>query len=325
MVYDGNLDRAWDKITKMEPFKTDEVRPPRFRLSSSPFCPYRFLFDWYDYIKSGEVDYWDYPSDFYTDIGTTIHSLLQKWIPINNPGSYLGNWECPRCHKRIEAAVGPKFCKDCGKWMIYDEFSFLEEPGFSGHCDGILLLNKNLVKSFGLNIHKTRAMDKYIRQCKNPVEAVVLEFKSAGSYKAKRITGPTPRNKAQALMYVPCAQHKMDELGLNVNIIGAVVKYLSRDIPTSASNDFFLPVNNEKLFKYNQDIVKAVYKAVRKGKVKYIKEIEPPCQGKYKHLYDECAYFESCKKLRKETDMFLEDTRKRIKKDFDFLDSLDKR
>lgn len=325
MAYDNNLERAWDKITKMEPFQTDDIRPPRFRLSASPFCPYKFLYQWYDFVKTGEADFWDYPSDFYTNIGTTIHSLLQKWLPLNNPGSYLGNWKCPSCHKVIEAAVGPKFCKDCGKWMIYEEFSFLEKPGFSGHCDGIFLLNNALVKDLGITIHKTKSMDKYIRKCKNPVEAVVLEFKSAGSYKAKRITGPTPKNKAQALMYVPCAQHKMQELGLNINVIGVVVKYLSRDVPTSASNDFFLPVENDKLFRYNQNIVKAVYKSVKTGKLSPITDIGIPCESKYHRLYDECGYKESCKQLRKEIDMFLKETRKDIQKDFDFLNSLEER
>lgn len=325
MGYGNQLEKAWEITTKMEPTKTDEMKPPRFRMSASPFCPYKFLFDWYDFIKTDRADYWDYTSDFYTNIGTAIHSTLQKWIPINNPGSYLGNWKCPRCHKYIEAAVGPKFCKKCGKWMIYEEFSFLEKPGFTGHCDGILLLNKPLVKSFGVNIHKTKVMDKYIRKCKNPVEAVVLEYKSAGSYKAKRITGPTPKNKAQALLYAPCAQHKMDELGLNVQIIGSVVKYLSRDVPTSASNDFFLPVKNENWFKFIRKIVRSIYKAVRTGKIEPIKEVGIPCESKYKKLYAECGYLESCKKLRKEVRFFLSETREAIQEDFDFLDSLEER
>lgn len=322
MGYNQQLDKAWEKTVKMEPFETDSSHPPRFRLSDSPFCQYRFLFQWYDFVKSKEADFWDYSSDFFTDIGTAIHSILQKWIPINNPGMYLGSWKCPSCRTIIENATGPKFCKKCKRWMTYEEFSFVEKPGFTGHCDGILLLNNNLIKDFGVTIHNTEVIDKYIRKCKNPVDAVVLEYKSAGSYKAKKITNPTPKNKAQAMMYAPCAQRKMDSLGLNVNIIGVVLKYLSRDNPSSASNDFFVPKDN-KWFKFTRNIVLSVKKAVKTGDVDYITEIGIPCISKYKNLYEECGYKESCKQLRKEIDLFLKDTRKAIRKDFEFLDSID--
>lgn len=325
MAYENHLEKAWEKIKQMEPFKMDSGKPPRFRLSSSPFCAYRFLFQWYDFIKTGERDFWDYSADFYTMIGTAIHSALQKWVPLNNPGLYLGNWVCPVCGKRIEAATGPKLCKECKRWMIYDEFSFTEKPGFTGHCDGILLINNRLPKKLGVTIDNTVPMDKYIRSCKDPVEAVVLEYKSAGSYKARRITSPTPNNKAQALMYVPCANRKMQELGLNVRVIGAVVKYVSRDNPNSASNDFFLPVEDEKFFLHNKKIVRAVYKAVKTGDSSFIKDAGIPCRGCYKGMYSDCGYIESCKSLRKEVDMFLEETKDPIKKDFIFLKNLESR
>lgn len=325
MGYENQFEHAWDKTIKMDPFQTDSIRPPRFRLSSSPFCAYRFLFQWYDFVKTGEADFWDYSADFYTSIGTSIHSVLQKWVPIKNPGMYLGNWKCPKCGKIIEAAVGPKFCKKCKKWMQYEEFSFLEKPGFSGHCDGIYLLNNRLIKTLDINIDNTEPMDTYLRSCKTPVEAVVLEFKSAGSYKAKRLTGPTANNKAQALMYVTCANRKMKELGLNINVIGAVVKYFSRDNPNSASNDFFLPVNDTSLFLYNKNIVRSVYKAVKEGDVAPIKDMGIPCKSKYKELYSDCPYMESCADLRKSIKLFLKETKEAIRKDFIHLKSLEVR
>lgn len=321
--YEKHLELAWNKTIKMEPFKTDEVKPPRFRLSSSPFCPYKFLFQWYDYVKSNESDFWDYSADFYTMVGTAIHSALQKWIPFNNPGLYLGNWRCPTCGKVIEAATGPKFCKKCNKWMIYEEFSFLEKPGISGHCDGIFIINSRLAKTLDVSIHNTKPMDKYIRTCTEPVEAVILEFKSTSSYRAKKITNPTPNNKAQAMMYVPCANKKLKELGLNINVIGAVVKYFSRDNPNSASNDFFLPVSSLDLFLYNKEIVKAIYRAVKTGDVSHVEAISPPCKSKYRKLYADCPYYESCENLRKEIALFLEETKSAIKKDFIFLKRID--
>lgn len=325
MKYKNQFNAALNKALKMEPFVTGNYRPPRFRLSASPFCAYKFLFQWYDFIKTDKIDLWDYSSDFYTSIGTTIHSLLQKWIPINNPGLFLGNWKCPTCKKVIEAATGPKFCKKCQSWMIYEEFVFYEKPGFAGHGDGIYLLNTDLVKTLDIDLYNTKRMDKYIRSCKKPVEAIALEFKSAGSFKAKRLGGPTPRNKAQALMYVPCANRKLKELGLNVNVIGAMVKYLSRDNPNSSSNDFFLPVKDESLFDYSKGIVRSVYKAVKTGEVSHIYDSGIPCKGRFRDLYDECDYRESCSSLRKEAKIFLKETRKEIKRDFIFLQNLEER
>lgn len=322
MSYKNTLDAAWQKATKMEPFKMDKTRPPRFRLSSSPFCQYKFLFQWYDYVTSGMIDLWDYPADFYTGIGTAIHSMLQKWIPICNPGLYLGNWKCPECGKLIQSAVGPKFCDKCGRWMRYEEYEYNEGWYFSGHWDGVIITDTNLIKTLGININNTKPLDKYLRTCKVPVQVAITEYKSAGSYKAKRLGGPTPENKAQAMMYVPCAARKLREEGLNVEVIGSIVKYLSRDNPNSASNDFFLPAAGDGLYKHSKGVIKSVVKAISEKSIEPMVEFGLPCRTKFKDLYEKCPYRDSCANLRKSAKSMFKDARKEIRKDFLFLKSL---
>jgi len=322
MSYKNVLDAAWQKTTKMEPFKMDRGRPPRFRLSGSPFCPYKFLYQWYDYVTTGRVDFWDYPADFYTGIGTAIHSTLQKWVPLCNPGLYLGNWQCPECRKVIQSAVGPKMCPDCNRWMRYEEYEYSDGWYFSAHWDGVLITDTNLIKTLGITLDNTKPMDKYLRKCKVPVKAIVTEYKSAGSFKSKRIGGPTPENKAQALMYAPCATRKLKAEGLNIEIIGSVVKYLSRDNPNSASNDFFLPADGDGFYYHSKKVVKSVVKAIKEGSIDPIVDFGLPCKGKYKDLHSKCGYRDSCEGLRKSIKSMFKDVKKDIKKDFLFLKSL---
>ncbi len=102
--------------------------------------------------------------DFYTSIGTVIHSIVQRWWPL------YGKRKCTKCGKEYEG-WGPVFC--CGLPAEYKEYK-LEYKGLSGRCDGIMKLLFDLF---------------------------LLEIKSSDKEKMKKMKAPKTEHVIQANIY----------------------------------------------------------------------------------------------------------------------------
>lgn len=135
--------------------------------------------------------------DFYCEIGTAVHSVMQKWMGVKN---YLyGLWECPKC-RSIQEGFSPKKC--CNKLCIYKEYS-LNWRGISGHCDGIISIDSLFY---------------------------ILEFKTIslkGLKEREELKRPYYFHSNQVNMYLLMAQ----KLKLPNPLVGSVIVYIARDNP----------------------------------------------------------------------------------------------
>jgi len=246
-------------------------RKPEIRASNMPFCPRQFIFKYRDYYNQEET--WDFLGDFYCNIGTSIHSTLQKWIPMANPGFFLGNWKCRRCKIFISFKVGPQYCPNCGNLMEYREFllNFIDAP-VGGHCDGVILskneTNRLCEKYYKhvsiLNINKLINSKKKIK-----IPALVFEAKSTGLWTIKNISTPYTPHKCQSEIYTSSLRKILSKRYNNniINIKGYLIKYFSRDNPRIVSDDFIKIVKKNTLYKNTCKMVNLTMDSIRTLKI----------------------------------------------------------
>lgn len=118
------------------------------RASSLPFCP---LLELINAVK-GEKFRKDYSFEFYTRVGTAIHSAVQFAFPRSRYGkNVFGNWKCDRhadpfdpCNyiKKMCKRPDDLVCPKCKKGLLeYDELTLMwthkddDRAFISGHCD----------------------------------------------------------------------------------------------------------------------------------------------------------------------------------------------
>ena len=163
----------------------------------SHFCQVSFLIP----LIEGAYEEETFTKDFYCDVGTAVHSVLQKWFGLT--GNLYGLWKCPVCDKIIKEGFGPVYHKPCNSICIYDEYS-LNYKELTGHCDGIVIVDN---------------------------KCYILEFKTI-SLKGlnDRIlkNEPIDYHSNQINMYVLMAQ----KLQLPYPLVGAVIIYIARDNPS---------------------------------------------------------------------------------------------
>jgi hypothetical protein len=295
-------------------------RAPSIRASGVPFCPRKFLFSYTAYLDSGS--YWDAKGDFFCDIGTAVHNVIQKWVPKYSPGYFVGNWECygPRCINRVfeggngkipkyheepfvvEAVAGPIPCPKCGKMMSYGELklNFPDAP-MTGHTDGLLIDRDFAAKTYG--VKSVQALNKLIKKkLKTKIPAWVLELKSTGKWNLPKIRKSGEpvytQHKAQATIYTS-ALRKIAPTGLNLNgidIKGYIFKYIARDHPNSVSIDIVKEVETDKLYNNTCKMVNMLH-ASFKGKLGEVYKLFP-CK-KWPFLYEDCEWTEMCFPLSK--------------------------
>ena len=70
-------------------------RPKRLRASGVPYCPVL------DYMNPSlsELEYREYNSEYYMEVGTTVHTLFQNFIHTSEVGwdRVVGDWKCNKC------------------------------------------------------------------------------------------------------------------------------------------------------------------------------------------------------------------------------------
>lgn len=308
-----SLDRLYDNAVKME--AETEPQAPKIRMSSFPFCPKKFLFNCLESIDGG---LWSFTGDFYCDIGTAVHSALQKWMPLANPGTILGNWSCDACGKWVKdknpsnpkgriwkpyvvkALVGPINCPKCGQPMKYEEFEFmLPEAPASGHCDGILLYDPSSVLNMKLT-DNYYVLDKILRDPDfgKKIPAYILEYKTSGLNVLSQRSKPKNEHQCQATMYVSAARRILPQkYGLvNLDVRGFIIKYIARDRPQARSQDLKYEIDSDDTFYMRQcEMVNIFDKAVMTRDIKYMKAMYKcfPCK-EIPDIYNDCPYFTDC-------------------------------
>lgn len=301
------LDQAYQRVFDL---KESSDRVPEVRASSMPICPKKFILGCLDYINGNSS--WDYRGDFYCNIGTTIHSALQKWIPQAIPGQILGNWECwkcstvnPKTNKRIplivSGKVGPLACPNCGQPMEYREFTLrFKGCPMTGHCDGIVL-----DKGFLVNTLKIAYDENFVRRVNGflysnstvKVPAYILEYKSTGMWKCKKVNTPDHSHKCQATVYKSCGNDCLPlDYGIHtVDLKGFIIKYFSRENPEFRSRDFLVEVDNDSLYKATIKIVNLIFAALKDPSVTNIKRTYNCwCCRKLPKVYGDCDLLEVC-------------------------------
>lgn len=319
-----SFDSLYSKAIEIE--MPVDPRTPCFRLSSSPFCSMRSLLEWVDHINNvGNT--WNFSGDFFCDIGTAVHSALQKWVSFANPATILGHWRCVKCCKHPhaeecvhctencklyrEAVVGPQFCPVCGRPMLYQEFQYLlPKVPASGHSDGIMLFDPKSVLGIESELDLTHVdiINKLLKKPGSEYQfpAYILEYKTTGINRVKHMTEPLTKHQAQATMYVGCCHEILPKkYGLvNLDIKGVLIKYITRDHFSRRSRDFQIDVEDDEFYKFNKNMI---YKCIKSFYNKDVDRIVPrklPCvSGPYQRYYNECQYGEMCQEYRNNRDL----------------------
>lgn len=162
--------------------------------SLSSFCQVAFMIPYIENALEGEY----FTKDFYCEIGTAVHSSLQKWFGFKK--HLYGLWKCIKCNKIIKEGFGPVIHHN--KLCIYEEYD-LKWKDLTGHCDGIIIVDK---------------------------KCYILEFKTTSLRGLKeRIENNEPYDyhANQVNMYVLMGQ----KLKLPYPLVGAVIVYIARDNP----------------------------------------------------------------------------------------------
>jgi len=171
--------------------------------SSFPYCGYRHA---YESLTRGPdpLVYLNFPSDYYTGVGSLAHVLFQRWLSYG--GRIVGNYQCLSCEHVHELQVLPKKCKSCG----HTEFLYKEVGGRWGkhvwwHKDGIFVDRQG--------------------------QYWVLDFKTSTSnsiwtHKKNASVFPYLSNRMQIESYVVLAEDTYDR-----KIKGTLLFYASRDTP----------------------------------------------------------------------------------------------
>ena len=128
-------------------------RPNDFRVSSLPYCGLLHVAD----SLNKEIEPNPYAFSFYVELGTTLHSLYQRYAAEASPTELIGNWQCnrlldtstgkhsishTRCTKKYEFcshndAKEQHKCphgKKCLPSLSYEELT-VEYKGLTGHVD----------------------------------------------------------------------------------------------------------------------------------------------------------------------------------------------
>lgn len=314
------LDHLYNNVVEHE--FTCDPRTPCFRLSSSPFCTLKTIFEWQDYINGNQT--WSFKGDFYCNIGTAVHRTLQHWLPKLNPATVIGHWRCMKCCKHlheeecvhctkkcshyVEASVGPQICPDCGKPMEYEEFQYLlPKLPVSGHSDGLLLFDpaSQLGISKDLTLKHVDLINKCLRSGDYQFPAYILEYKTTSKNSALNILQPIPHHKAQASMYVgACQEILAKKYGLvNLDVKGMIIKYISRDNPDIRAKDFVIEADEDNgYYKYNKKMIYRIVKAFFNKKPELLLPDTLPCDqsAPYQSVYADCPHQSICPEFRKD-------------------------
>ena len=176
----------------------------QFRASGLPACPLQHV--WYRFDRAADSlpgRRESFTKDFYTEIGTAVHTVVQRWLGRLNV--LFGDWRCPQCTDLVyKGRLGTVTC-DCGAETVYEELSFAGKP--SGHCDGLIKLGE---------------------LTPNENDFAVLEVKTTSERRLEKVIkvhGLPLNYRLQATNYT----YRLQQLGYN--LIGVMFLFVPRDSP----------------------------------------------------------------------------------------------
>ncbi len=186
--------------------------------SSFPVCPLRMAYE-----RLGQEDdpmvYSNFGSDFFLNVGTLSHLLLQKWTA--KSGKIVGNWSCLKCKAKYRFCTLPAKCRKCK----HDDFKYHElggrEDNVSWHTDSLFLFRE----------------DYYLVDWKTTSDYMMGKHRKDGK------TFPYRDNKIQAESYVPLIEHKY-----NIVVKGIILGYMSRSSPNKifGLEPVFIPLSQDR-------------------------------------------------------------------------------
>lgn len=118
--------KTWDTVVTSD--TADPRRVLSLRPSQLPFCPVGFFVD---HAMRGMGRSLDMAGGYYTQVGTTVHTVMQQYLP--QSGRFLANYKCHECgqfHK-----LSHKY-ECCDFPTEYHEVE-ISWKGVVGHIDGI--------------------------------------------------------------------------------------------------------------------------------------------------------------------------------------------
>lgn len=199
-----------------------ELQPWRwqFRASGLPACPLQHVWSVLDQ-EIGRLPRrpWGFLADFYTEVGTAVHTVTQRWL--GRLGLLYGPWVCTRCGARFDPALGPVRCFDCDVEAEYEEFSFDGEP--SGHCDGLLRVP-------GVTTE--------------PNQFVLLEIKTTSATRLDSVilpNGPPYPYQLQTTNYA----YRLGKMGYTITDV--LFLFIPRDSPNRMTPIWYKPVAIERV------------------------------------------------------------------------------
>jgi hypothetical protein len=174
---------------------------PRFSASAFPYCARRqWIYETFPKERLPKDNY-NFRSDFYKEVGNTIHKIIQKYLGI--AGLLYGNWVCKNkykdCNYYVDNHIGTPICKFCNNPMEYKELQLNRNIfGMGGYVDGIV-----------------------------PSESAILEIKSKSNNQINQMIDPVFIEWAyQASSYVTAVNRQY-----NMNLENVIMLYISRDNP----------------------------------------------------------------------------------------------
>lgn len=136
--------------------KRDVTRIKFLRPSQLPFCPASFFVN---HATQGMVSTQDLLSAFYTQVGTVVHSVLQRYL--SPSGRFLADWRCRLCGRRRKMSTNSECCDFT---MDYDELE-INHKGVVGHIDAVF---KDKHGRYWILDFKTATLKGAVAKAKSP-------------------------------------------------------------------------------------------------------------------------------------------------------------
>lgn len=229
------------------------------------------------------VDVFDHTGFFFTEVGTSVHTLTQdtflRMVPV-----LKGNWKCHTCKTEWEDQYAPETCEWCEGHnqrsnIKYEEYKVVdtEDTGFTtlkpleGHVDGVICLNR--LEALYNGVTDREELDKIEE------DLALLEIKTSGSRVFPKVLGdnePPEYYKIQAVCYQKCS-----------GIDKTLFLYIERD--TGKLGDFIYE-GEERLWK----LVRKKQKDLDVGRTTGLLPVEKECSHFDCDRAKKCPFRDMC-------------------------------
>ncbi len=260
--------------------KKDPGRVYFLRPSSFPYCGLKKALA----IDELEEDRQEtLASNYFTGVGTTTHSVFQKFVGLT--GKLVGDYKCinTKCskHNILNEFTTESICSTCKKSMLYEELAF-KLKSLLGHTDGIL---------------------KFVVDKKDYY--VVIDFKTTSLRKIwddrKKKVFPYKGNVSQIEVYVTTIEEKY-----KIDISGHALIYLPRDAPLGRNVKVcFTPLSTKKKEEMHKKLMRTIKIHSKAIKAESVEDFEvlkkyKMCKSvgdyntNYKDDFNPCPHLSKC-------------------------------